>query len=255
MAKPSSTPASATALVIGGGGALGSLVLERLLASRGFARLQVLVSPAFRAAMQGLEARVVESFDGEAPAAVAHTALLVFDRERHANGRDNAFVRPQPEQLAQIAAWLHGQGVQHLIVVLPHDPFGLPEALKRGLANLDEHSVAALGFTHVVLIRSSQAATPLRAERWLQRLADGVLAQLRIMLPATHQPVRVRKVAQLAVEVALRLSQHAPGTRVLPPELAWQAAQLADCAPLVEAWLAGTAGPIEADARSAVVRM
>ena len=127
---------------------------------------------------------MVEPGEGEAPAAaVAHTALLVFDRERHANERDNAFVRPQPEHLAQIAACLHGQGVQHLIVVLPHDPFGLPKALKRGLANLDGHSVAAL-----------------------------------------------------------RLPQHAPGTRVLPPELAWQAAQLADCVLLVEAWLAGTAG-------------
>ena len=256
MVKPSSSSASRTALVIGGGGALGSAVVERLLASGRFGRLQVLVTQGFRATVSGLEPRVVESFDGEAPAtAAAHTAMLIFDRARHANGREDAFLRPQPEQLPQIAAWLHRQGVLHLIIVMPHDPFGLPDALKRGLANLDEHSVAALGFQHVVLMRSAQAATAPRADRWLQRLADGALAQLRFMLPAAEQPVRLRKVAALAVEVALQLPQHPAGTRVLPHELVWQAAQRADGASLVHAWLAGTAGELEPDTRGAIRRM
>jgi len=57
------------------------------------------------------------------------------------------------------------------------------------------------------------------------------------MIAATQQPVRAAKVAQFVVEVAARLGASSPGTRVAPPELVWQAAQMADPAPLVQAWL------------------
>ena len=95
-----------------------------------------------------------------------------------------------------------------------------------------------MGFDHLVFVRSAQAPSSVRAAQWLQRLADGVLAQLQVMVASSNQPVRAHKVAQFAIELALRLPSSTHGTRVAPPELVWQAAQLRDPAPLLDAWLA-----------------
>ena len=216
-------------MVAGGGGALGSAVLEALLAGRRFAHVKVLATRALTVAMNGLEPIVVENFDeliASAAAPLADTAVIVFDRERHANGRELAFVRPQPHELPALAGWLHARGVKRLVVVLPHTPVGLPDALKRGLANLDEHATAALGFEHLVFVRSAQKPGSARAEQWLQRLADGVLAQMQMMVASSNQPVRASKVAQFVCELAAQLAASDAGTRVAPPELVWQASQL-----------------------------
>ena len=199
------------------------------------------------AAMAGLQAVDVGRLGLEGDGAVlgrtpampiADTALVVFDRERRANGREQAFFRPQPQALAPLAAALHRHGVERLVVVLPHSPAGLPEALKSGLANLDEQAVSALGFEQLVFVRTAQAPSGDRAVHWPQRLADGVLAQLRIMVAASQQPVRPQKVAQFVAELVQRLPGRPPGTRVVPPEIVWQAAQQREPAALVEAWLA-----------------
>jgi len=242
--QPPATPSTPrTVLLAGGGGALGSAVLEALLAGRNFAPVRVLATRALSTAMQGLEPIVVDDIgidvapeSGVAP--IADTALIVFDRERHANGRELAFLRPAPQDLMPIARWLHRRGVRALVVVLPHSPASLPDALKLGLANLDEQAAAALGFEQLVFVRSAQAPTNARAAQWLQRLADGVLAQMQMMVASSHQPVRAGKVARFVAELAVQLGGVVPGTRVAPPELVWQAAQLRDPAALVEAWLA-----------------
>ena len=232
---------STTMLLAGGGGALGSAVLEALLAGRRHATVRVLATRALGTAMPRMEPIIVDDF-AAAPAPddapLADTALIVFDRERHANGRELAFLRPAPEDLAALATWLRRRGVRALVVVLPHTPSQLPDALKRGLANLDEHAVAALGFEQLVFVRSAQPPSNARATQWLQRLADGMLAQMQIMVASTNQPVRASKVAQFVAELASALAASAAGTRVAPPELVWQAAQMRDPAPLVQAWLA-----------------
>lgn len=240
--RPDRLPATtATVLVAGGGGELGSAVLERLLASRHAGAVKVLAVRRFQTALHGLEAVLTDTLaDAPQPGAapLAQTAVVVFDRERRANGREAAFARPLPEHLAVLAAALQARGVAHLIVVLPHAPASLPAALKAGLANLDEHAVAALGFEHVVFVRSAQTPSPERANAWLQRVADAALAQLRLMIAPSNQAVRPVKVAQLVAALAERLPAAPPGTHVVPPELVWQAAQRADPAPLVAAFLA-----------------
>ncbi len=238
----SSLAMTTTALLAGGGGALGSAVLEALLGARHHAHVRVLVTRALGTAMAGLEPMLIDDF-AAAPAGaadavpIADTALIVFDRERHANGRELAFLKPAPDTLGALASWLHARCVRRLIVVMPHAPAQLPDALKVGLANLDEHTVAALGFEHLVFVRPAQPPSNEGAAQWLQRLADGVLAQMRIMIATTQQPVRAAKVAQFVVELANRLGASPPGTRIAPPELVWQAAQMADPAPFVQAWL------------------
>lgn len=243
-------PAPRSTVVAGGGGALGAAVVEQLLASRTLRPLRVLVTQDFHASTAGL-LPVVTDDTLALPAALGELAVIVFDRERHANGRDAAFVRPAPERLPALAAALLRAGARDLLVVLPHAAARLPQALKAGLANLDEQAVAALGFERVVFMRSAQPPAELQS-RGLQRVADVVLAQLRLMLPQHQQPVRARKVAQLAAALARHLGEAPTGTRVMPPELVWQAAQLDDVDPFARAWLRGEALP---EARLRVPRM
>jgi hypothetical protein len=228
--------------VVGGGGTLGSAVLERLLAGRRFSHVRVLVTQGFHAAMHGLEPLVVAPSGIDTPPTAplaADIALVVFDRTRRANGREDAFVKPQPEALPALARWLLAGGVRHLLVVLPHSMASLPQALKAGLASLDEHTVATLGFEHVVFVRPAQTPNDVRTTSGLQRLADGVFAQLRFMVPQAERPVRVQKVAAFITELVLRLPASTPGTRVAPPELVWLAAQARDPGELVQTWLDG----------------
>jgi hypothetical protein len=241
-ARPPAAAPRPSALVVGGGGTLGSAVLERLLVGRNFAHVRVLVTQGFRAAMHGLEPLLIAPSNIDmlptTPLA-ADTALVVFDRTRRANGREDAFVKPQPEALPSLARWLFAGGVRHLLVVLPHSMTSLPQALKAGLASLDEHAVAALGFEHVVFVRPVRTPNDAPATSGLQRLADGVFAQLRFMVPQAEQPVRVQKVAAFVTELVLRLPASTPGTRVAPPELVWLAAQARDPGELVQTWLDG----------------
>ena len=252
---PPPTGRAAKLLVAGAGGPLGSAVLEHVLASQRFAGVRVLVTQALQTSVKGLEVVVVAPFeDGHAAEtapipALADTALVVFDVKRHANGREEAFLRPEPRSLPSLAAWLRACGVRDLVVVMPHNAASLPQALKAGLADLDEHAVVALGFDRVVFVRSARAPSGVRSNLWLQRVADGVLAQLRMMTPQPDQPVRSNKVAQFVGELALQLPGSAPGTRVAAPELVWRAAQHVDAGALVRAWLAGEALPAPSAAR------
>lgn len=235
------TPARTSAkarrvLVAGGAGALGAAVLEELLASRGFAQVAVLVTQPISAALRGLSTVMAASLANHAGPG-EDTALVVFDRERHANGREAAFLRPEPAALPALATALRRRGVRSLIVVMPHASATLPEALKRGLATLDEHAVATLGFDHLVFVRSAQAPAAVRAASAPQRVADWVLSQLQLMIPQRERPVRAQKVAQFVAQVALQLPRSAPGTRVAPPELVWEAGQVKDVAALARDWL------------------
>ena len=241
-ARPASTAAGRLprVLVLGGGGVLGTRVVERLLVGHRFQAVGVWTVLPLQAGLRGLVPLAETAWSGFQP----DTAVIVFDRARHANGREEAFGRPQPAQLPVLAAQLRMLGVTGLVVVVPHAPGLLPQALKAGLASLDEGAVAALGFAHLVFMRSAQAsvggdapaAAPARLARWL-------LGQLHWMVPQGDQPVRSDTVARVAAKLALDLPQATPGTRVLPPELLWAAAQTPTSEAVVDDWLAGRALP------------
>lgn len=231
-------------LVAGGAGALGSAVLEHLLASGAFAQVAVLTEQPLNVALRGLVTVPMASLDDPLVSAEAEdTAIVVFDKMRHANGREQAFARPQPEALPALAARLHARGVLRLVVVVPHAAASLPQALRQGLANLDEHAVASLGFEHLVFIRSAQASQAQGDEGALQRLALWVLAQLQLMIPQRDKPVRPARIAQFAAQLAAELPQAPQGTRVVPPEIVWESAQARDVHALARDWLHGRHTP------------
>jgi hypothetical protein len=148
---------------------------------------------------------------------------------------------PAPEQLAAVGAWLKTCGVHTLAVVLPHAQGTLPEALKRGLASLDEHALAALGFERLLIVRTAQKPLAASGQNRLESLATWMLGIFNFMVPSSEQPVRATKVAEL-VDMAL---QHLPaGTWVAALELVWQAAQgdAGQMRQVVREWLRTRAG-------------
>jgi hypothetical protein len=224
-----------SALLAGAGGALGAAVLEQALARGGFARVQVLVTGPVAAAMHGFEACTLDSLAPRADG--PDTGFIVFDRPRHANGREAAFLRPEPAALPALARAFHAAGVRRLLVVLPHAPALLPQALKHGLATLDEQAVAALDFEQLLIVRSAQPSVASGGGSWPQRVARAVLAQLQWLVPEQEQPVRAARLAEVVALLARRLPAAPPGARVMPPELVWQAAHDADPLPRLDAWL------------------
>jgi hypothetical protein len=230
---PRLRPAAWRVLVVGAGGALGAAVMEQLLATRTFERVGALVDQAITPALAGF----VAVPGPEIATFGADTALVVFDRQRHAHGREAAFSRPEPAALPALAGTLHAAGARRLIVVVPHAPSLLPMALQQGLASLDEAAVAALGFEQLVFMRMAQDARAADGLRPAQRLARWMLSQLRWMIPQREQPVRATTVARVAAALALQMAQARHATRVVPAALLWQAAQGGDVTALVAGWL------------------
>ncbi len=194
--------------MLGGGGVLGAALLARALACGRFGRVQAVVAKALNSALRGFEPLPAARLGG---ALHADTALIVFERARRNNGRDEAFVQPQPEQLPELAAQLRHGGVRRLLVVVPHAPALLPQALKAGLASLDEGRVAALGFEQLLFLRTAQAGSGAAAGGWAERAAAGWLSQLAWMVPQREQPVRALRLAELVIELAWRLPHGGAG--------------------------------------------
>jgi hypothetical protein len=227
-------PPIRTAVVAGAGGALGSAVLEQLLALGGFERVHALVIEPITPALRGFHPLPLDGLDA---ALHIDTGVIVFDRERHANGREAAFLRPQPADALALARAMAAAGVRRLVLVWPHAPASLPEALKHGLATLDEHAIASLPFEQVVFVRSAQAQAGARAASAPARLAAWVLSQLRFMVPTRQQAVRPVQVAAFVAGITRGLQAAPRGTRVAAPERVWQAAQSGDPLGSGLAWL------------------
>lgn len=221
-------------LVVGAGGTLGSALLAETLVAGRFQRVGAWVRGALASSMRGFDA--LPSLDDAR--AAADVAFVVFERQRHSNGRDDAFVQPDPADLPALARTLHARGVRRLVVVVPHAPALLPQALKAGFANEAEREVAGIGFEHLVFLRAAQGLPREAGGHRLQRFAGWWLSQLNWMVPSSEQPVRAVTVAALVVQLARLLPAAAPGTRVLPPEVLWQAAQAEAPEAVLAAWLA-----------------
>jgi hypothetical protein len=225
-------------VIAGATGALGNEVMRRLVGGGAFESTQVLAREPIKAGLRGVNAHVVfrASGDGDAknthiarfagiarwPPLAADSGVILFDPPRLFHDRERALWTPVPEQLVDVARWMRAGGATTLAVVLPHVQGRLPEALKRGLAGLDEQAVAALGFERLLFIRSPQKPGARGKRGFLDATAHWMLGVFRYMIPSSEQPVRAVKVAQF---VAAALRHAPPGIHVAAPELVWRAAQ------------------------------
>ena len=236
-AMPLASAAFGTLLVAGATGALGAELLRRLAGSHRHAHTRVLAREPIRDGVRGVEACLTPPRTstpiGQWPLTSAHTAIIAFDPPRLYHDRERALWVPEPADLPELARWLRACGVQTLAIVQPHDQGRLPEALKRGLASLDEQAVVAHGFERVILVRSARKPADAKLANPFERVAAWMLSIVRFMVPSSEQPVRASKVAEL-VDIALRIAP--PGVHVAAPELVWQAAQ-GDMHAVARAWL------------------
>lgn len=226
-------------LIAGAGGVLGAALLAQALGSGRFAQVQALAARPLASTLPGFEALPQDRLDA---GALAHTAAIVLERERHHNGRDQAYVQPRPDGLPDLAQRMFDGGVRRLLVVVPHAPALLPQALMSGLASVDEGRVAALGYEQLLFLRAAQGgpgAVAVPPTSWPAKVALWWLAQLSWMVPQAQLPVRSQRVAELVTELAWRLGHAPAATRVLPPDLLWQAAQSANGGALLDDWLHG----------------
>ncbi|MDB5964497.1 MAG: hypothetical protein JWQ72_997 [Polaromonas sp.] len=239
-APRASQPIRPRLLVAGATGVLGSEVLRRLAGSGRYAHVDVLTREPIATGLARVGMVLTgagDDCDAWAPLPVpADIGVVMFEPPRLYYDRERALWTPAPQQLPALARWLRRCGVQTLVVVLPHAQGRLPDALKRGLASLDEHAVAAQGFGRVLLVRSAQKPEPVKSAGALRGTAAWMLSTLSYMVPQTEQPVRPSRLAEF-VDAALPLLP--PGTHVAAPELLWQASQgrAADMHSLVKAWL------------------
>jgi hypothetical protein len=221
-------------LIAGATGALGNEVLRRLAGSSAFGDTRVLAREPITAGMRGVAATLVPSdAPGEWPPVPADVGVVLFDPPRMFYQRERALWTPTPHDVLPLARWMRAGGVRTLAIVLPHAPGRLPEALKHGLATLDEQAVAGLGFERLLVLRSAQKPAAVTHGNALSRLAHWMLSVFKYMVPSSEQPVRAVKVAEL-LAVALRIAP--PGIHVAPPELVWQAAQQ-DTEQVARSWL------------------
>ena len=221
-------------LIAGATGVLGNEVLRQLVGRGRFGTTQLLAREPITVGLSGVTTAVVA---GDTPAdwqaGAADTGVILFDPPRLFHGRERALWTPRPEQLAELAAWMRRSGVTTLAVVLPHAQGRLPEALKRGLASLEEQAVAALGFERLLMVRSAQKRKAPAAQGWLPGVAHWMLSSFKYMVPRSEQPVRAAKVAEF-VTAALQLAP--PGIHVAAPQTVWDAAQR-DPQVVVRQWL------------------
>ncbi|MBG9388688.1 hypothetical protein [Caenimonas aquaedulcis] len=224
-----------TLLVAGATGTLGNEVMRRLVGHQRFGATYVLAREPIQAGLRGVALHRVESDSPRQwPLLPADTGVILFEPPRLFHDRERALWTPQPGQLVELALWMRRSGVTTLAVVLPHAQGRLPEALKRGLAGLDEHAVSTLGFERLLFVRSAQRPGAAKERGFLPSTARWMLSIFRYMIPSSEQPVRSVKVAEF---VASALRHATPGIHVAEPAVVWRAAQ-GDVDAVVREWLA-----------------
>jgi len=240
-------------LVAGATGVLGNEVLRRLAGGGRYAHTEVLATEAMATGLSGvgiaLTGAPLPIEQWPARPLPAHTGLIMFEPPRMYYGRERTLWTPEPSQLPALAQWLKRCGVQTLVVVVPHATGRLPDALKRGLANLDEQAVAALGFERLLLVRSARKELDAGGGNVFEKVAAWMLSTLRFMIPQAEQPVRPAKLAEF-VDAVLQVLP--PGTHVAAPELLWQANQSSggrfgggNMHTVVQTWLAAARNPAQ----------
>lgn len=226
-------------LLCGATGATGNAVLRQLVGAGYYASAHVVAREPLTLGLRNMHALCVPpgpiADASHWPVAAADVGVVMFDPPRLYYDRERVLWTPAPADLPAVAAWMQRCGVTTLAVVMPHEQGRLPQALREGLASVDEHAVAAQGFARVLLVRTAQkpGASAAPAGR-LPALAHWMLSVFQYMVPAREQPVRTVRVAEF-VGLALQLAP--PGIHVAGPEWVWRAAQQ-DVRSTVQQWLA-----------------
>lgn len=211
------------ALLLGAGGWLGAAMLAQLLVSGGFSPVGAWATRAMGSSHRAVKGVKLEALGQDW---AGGTAFIVLERQGLTGARDAVFGAPKVEDLVRLAQQLHSAGLSRLVVVLPHLPGSLPDALRYGFVDGTEQALSMLGFEQLLLVRSSRDALAMpEGTPWIERLAAGWWSQLRWMLPGEQKPLRSVALARVVVQAAGLMAESTRSVLILPQELASQAAQ------------------------------
>ncbi len=214
-------------LLLGAGGPLGNALVAELTAGFGAdGPLHVGASQAYAMGFAGVASfQPPRAWVGPGLAGAPRFSTVVLSLgAASAEAREKALLAPAPTDLLPIARWSHAQGASCLVVVMPHAQGRLPEALKHGLANLDEHAVMTLGFERVLFVRSPQPPQAKSGRPSPERLAHAMLSIFRFMVPQAEQAVRASAMAQFVAN-SIDALQTRSGGFVAAPAAVWRCAQ------------------------------
>ena len=197
---------------LGAAGSLGSALLERLL---GRARV---AGPSWW--RPGIAQRRHPGPAGSASRRLAAASRVHADApcssttgRASQRPRRRLLVPPARRISCRVARWLRDCGVGALAVVMPHAPSTLPEALKQGLANLDEEAVTIARLRAPVVRALGAAPAQRRAgSRLAAPGADGCFRSCTSMVPQREQPVRPRQGGRVRRQALAHLPRARPGT-------------------------------------------
>ena len=237
---PAPVESAGSLLIAGATGALGQAVLRRLGGGR-WTDIQVLAVEPIRPLLRAVRiVQVPGGGDLSWPPLRCDVAVALFEPPRAGHQRERALWTPTPAQLPDFARRVRDAGAHTLAVVLPHDTGALPQALRDGLAGLDEQQVAAMGFERLIFLRSARDPGATGPAGTLHRLARWMLGVVRFMVPQAQRPVQARAVAAL-LDATLELAPE--GIHIAAPETVWAASQR-DPRAVAAQWLAGrSCGP------------
>lgn len=232
-------PASKPVLIIAGaGGVLGREVARRLIGSMAFEQTVLLTHRPFHAVMRGVVDHCVNAQNPAlTPLLKAQVGVMMFEPGNSYYDRERSIWTPAPSQVPALAQWMGACGVRTLVIVLPHQPNRLPQALQQGLASLEEHTIATLGFNTLVILRVADARPQAAVKGNLgERLAAWLLGNLKYMIPSHEMPLRASQLAKVVGLIVQRAQEIDSGTFVAGQALLSQAVR-GDADAIIAAWL------------------
>ena len=160
--------------------------------------------------------------------------VVLFDPPRLFYDRERALWTPAPEQLLGVARWMRAQRGRAPWRSCCRMPRAAARSLKRGLADLDEQAVAALGFERLLIVRSAQKPAPRAgAGAACRRLAHWMLSDLQVHGAQQRTAGAGRQGGQF---VAAGLQLAPPGIHIAAPETGLARGQ-GDLQAAVRQWL------------------
>ena len=225
-------------LIAGAGGVLGREVARSLIGSMAYEHTVVLTHHPFHAVMRGVVDHTMVNNDPlQTPTVKAQVGVMMFEPGNSFYDRENSIWTPTPAQVPALAHWMADCGVRTLVMVLPHQPNRLPLALQQGLASLDEHTIASLGFHTLVILRVADGRPePALAGNLGERLAAWMFRNLKYMIPSREMPLRASQLAKVVGKIVQAAQRIPSGTFVAGQELLGQAVK-GDADAIISAWL------------------
>ena len=206
------TDAPRVALALGVVGRFGEALLEALLSSPRYSRVQVATCAPLTSTLPKLEPLDLDRPPGGRLPPGIDDVFCCVDQRPGFYGRDRAYLPMARSRLPDIAPLLRNAGAQRLVLLGALTPVEQLAAPQAGVQDEAELALVRSGFQTLVLLRPADTGRPSTGHPFerVMHAIGGTLAGY--LVPQSMQPLRPHLVARAALDALDRLG---PGTHVL----------------------------------------